>query len=120
MRPTVIGITLLAVHDAEAIHLARLEIEHIEVCLGMPDREGAVVCYREEAILAIGTNLRVAYGTLLIERVYLRAELASLFIKWDANQGILQSSQIGGVQSCRARRAVIYVLAIGREGRECL
>ena len=60
MRPAVIGIALVAVHDAEAIHFPCLQVHHIEVSLRMPDREGAVIGYRKETVSAVRTYLRMA------------------------------------------------------------
>ena len=60
MRPAVIGIALLAVYHAEAIHFSCLQVHHIEVSLGMPDREGAVIGNRKETISAVRTYLRMA------------------------------------------------------------
>ena len=60
MRPTVIGIALLTVYHAEAIHFSCLQVHHIEVSLGMPDREGAVIGYRKETVSAVRTYLRMA------------------------------------------------------------
>lgn len=120
MRPAVIGIALLAVYDAEAVYLSGLQVEHTEVCLWMPDREGAIVGNGEEAVSSVGTYLRMAYRALRIERIYLRTECSRPVFEWDADKSIFQTLQILCLQIFPVGYAIVDVSAVGREGREGL
>ena len=86
----------------------------------MPDREGAVIGYGEEAVSAIGTYLRMANGTGRIEGIYLFAKSAVFFIERNAYQRIFQSLEVLRIQPFPVGYTIIYIGTIRREGRECL
>ena len=86
----------------------------------MPDREGAVIGYGEEAVSAIGTYLRMANGTGRIEGIYLFAKSAVFFIERNAYQGIFQSLEVLRIQPFPVGYTIIYIGTIRREGRESL
>ena len=97
-RPRVIGVALLAVHNRESVDGACLKVHHLEVCLRMPDGEGAVVGDRVEQITAVGTDAGMADGLFFIllwhsnmlnEGVDRSAEGGCGFIEGDSDESVL-------------------------------
>ena len=105
----------------------------------MPDGEGAVVLHGEEQVAAVGADARMTDGgrnagcrellaacrqlrpdDLWAENgVYLRTQLARLFIEGNAAETVLQLLELLGQLHMR-RPAEIDVAAVGREGGEGL
>ena len=117
--PRVISIALGTIRDAKCINLTRLQVHHLQIGLWMPDGEGAVVGYGIKNVLTVGADTWMAYTTLLVKCIYLSADGARFLVKGDAYQTILQLFDVLR-QTHTIGRTVVDVLAIGREGRECL
>lgn len=113
MRPAVIGITFPAVYDAEAVYLSGLQVEHTEVCLWMPDREGAIVGNGEKTVSAVWTYFGMAYRVLCVEGIYLLTECSCSVLERDADKGIFQSLQILCLQTFLVGNAIVDVSAVG-------
>ena len=134
-----IGVALLAIDVVEHHQTAGPQVEQALLALAMPDGEGAVVLHGEEQVAAVGADARMADGgrnagcgellaacrqhrpdDLWAENgVYLRTQLARLFIEGNAAETVLQLLELLGQLHMR-RPAEIDVAAVGREGGEGL